>query len=204
MKIFDRGNALYLVRTFAYFSCFICIWVLFLSSCLSSRARKIRCDSTRPSCNNCVRRQNECQYDAVPKRRGPDKRPGTRQRSCKKRPADGSMPPVKKKQRKGPASAQHQQQHQGSAASASSATAGPTSAGPTGDVHSPGSGAGLRSPAGGFKSEEGEDVFSHHLNTRLSPGVGGMHLTSETRLEMHPLEPPRGHHPHSRARSRRS
>lgn len=35
----------------------------------------------------------------MPKRRGPDKRPGTRQRSCKKRPADGSMP-VKKKQKK--------------------------------------------------------------------------------------------------------
>lgn len=50
-----------------------------------SRARKIRCDSTRPVCNNCTRRNNECEYDAVPKRRGPDKRPGTRQRSCKKR-----------------------------------------------------------------------------------------------------------------------
>lgn len=70
-----------------------------LTNGLASRARKIRCDSTRPSCNNCVRRQNECHYDAVPKRRGPDKRPGTRQRSCKKRPADGSMP-VKKKQKK--------------------------------------------------------------------------------------------------------
>jgi hypothetical protein len=64
-----------------------------------SRARKIRCDSTRPVCNNCVRRSNECQYDAVPKRRGPDKRPGTRQRSCKKRPPDGSAPspPSKRK-----------------------------------------------------------------------------------------------------------
>jgi len=60
---------------------------------LLSRARKIRCDSTRPICHNCVRRSNECQYDAAPKRRGPDKRPGTRQRSCKKRPADGSAPP---------------------------------------------------------------------------------------------------------------
>ena len=36
----------------------------------------------------------------MPKRRGPDKNPGTRQRSCKKRPTDGSMP-VKKKQKKG-------------------------------------------------------------------------------------------------------
>nr|QWQ79357.1 Zn 2Cys6 transcription factor [Sanghuangporus sanghuang] len=72
---------------------------LVVIACRQCRARKIRCDSTRPSCNNCIRRQNECQYDAVPKRRGPDKRPGTRQRSCKKRPADGSMP-VKKKQKK--------------------------------------------------------------------------------------------------------
>ncbi|CAL1706066.1 unnamed protein product [Somion occarium] len=54
-------------------------------ACQQCRARKIRCDSTRPVCNNCTRRNNECEYDAVPKRRGPDKRPGTRQRSCKKR-----------------------------------------------------------------------------------------------------------------------
>jgi hypothetical protein len=64
-----------------------------------SRSRKIRCDSTRPVCNNCVRRSNECEYDAVPKRRGPDKRPGTRQRSCKKRPADGSVPPPPKRKK---------------------------------------------------------------------------------------------------------
>lgn len=71
-----------------------------LFTCLRSRARKIRCDSTRPICHNCVRRSNECQYDAVPKRRGPDKRPGTRQRSCKKRPADGSAPPLPPSKRK--------------------------------------------------------------------------------------------------------
>ena len=64
-----------------------------------SRSRKIRCDSTRPICNNCARRSNECEYDLVPKRRGPDKRPGTRQRSCKKRPADGSTPPRSKRKR---------------------------------------------------------------------------------------------------------
>ena len=64
-----------------------------------SRSRKIRCDSTRPICNNCTRRSNECEYDLVPKRRGPDKRPGTRQRSCKKRPADGSTPPRSKRKR---------------------------------------------------------------------------------------------------------
>lgn len=70
-----------------------------------SRARKIRCDSTRPVCNNCVRRSNECQYDAAPKRRGPDKRPGTRQRSCKKRPADGSAPPPPSKRKRSAAAA---------------------------------------------------------------------------------------------------
>ncbi|KAF7331236.1 Zn(2)-C6 fungal-type domain-containing protein [Mycena kentingensis (nom. inval.)] len=62
-----------------------------------SRGRKIRCDSNRPRCNNCVRRKNECIYDAVPKRRGPDKRPGTRQRSCKKRPSSASTPPKEKR-----------------------------------------------------------------------------------------------------------
>lgn len=72
-----------------------------LICCHCSRARKIRCDSTRPTCHNCTRRGNECEYDAVPKRRGPDKRPGTRQRSCKKRPseADASGAVAKKKRK---------------------------------------------------------------------------------------------------------
>ena len=61
-----------------------------------SRARKIRCDSTRPICDNCARRTHDCEYDEKPRRRGPDKRPGTRQRSCKKRPTDGSAPPPKR------------------------------------------------------------------------------------------------------------
>ncbi|KAF8189550.1 hypothetical protein K438DRAFT_2019010 [Mycena galopus ATCC 62051] len=69
-------------------------------ACRPCRGRKIRCDSNRPSCNNCVRRKNDCVYDTVPKRRGPDKRPGTRQRSCKKRPTDGSSPPPSKRRRK--------------------------------------------------------------------------------------------------------
>ncbi|KJA23398.1 hypothetical protein HYPSUDRAFT_586431 [Hypholoma sublateritium FD-334 SS-4] len=68
-------------------------------ACRQCRSRKIRCDSTRPVCNNCVRRSNTCEYDTVPKRRGPDKRPGTRQRSCKKRTADGSVPPPPKRRR---------------------------------------------------------------------------------------------------------
>ena len=65
-----------------------------------SRSRKIRCDSTRPKCQNCLKRGNDCMYDKVPKRRGPDKRPGTRKRSCKKRQSDGSEPNQPKKQRR--------------------------------------------------------------------------------------------------------
>ena len=65
-----------------------------------SRARKIRCDSTRPGCDNCARRSSQCEYDAVPKRRGPDKRPGTRRRSCKKRPAEGEETPSVRKRRR--------------------------------------------------------------------------------------------------------
>ena len=67
---------------------------------LHSRARKIRCDSTRPGCDNCARRSSQCEYDAVPKRRGPDKRPGTRRRSCKKRPAEGEDTPAARKRRR--------------------------------------------------------------------------------------------------------
>jgi Zn(2)-Cys(6) binuclear cluster domain-containing protein len=73
-----------------------------LGGVFTSRSRKIRCDSTRPNCQNCVKRGNECVYDKVPKRRGPDKRPGTRKRSCKKRQSDGSEPQPKKKQRADP------------------------------------------------------------------------------------------------------
>ncbi|KAF7317408.1 Zn(2)-C6 fungal-type domain-containing protein [Mycena chlorophos] len=54
-------------------------------ACRPCRGRKIKCDSSRPQCSNCVRRHTECIYDAAPKRRGPDKNPGTRQRSCKTR-----------------------------------------------------------------------------------------------------------------------
>src|SRR6267154_1713174 len=68
----------------------------------TSRSRKIRCDSTRPNCQNCIKRGNECIYDKVPKRRGPNKGPCTRKRSCKKRQSDGSDPQPKKKQRADP------------------------------------------------------------------------------------------------------
>lgn len=49
-----------------------------------SRSRKIRCDGAKPACHNCSRRSDQtspCTYDAEPKRRGPDKTPGARQRS---------------------------------------------------------------------------------------------------------------------------
>ncbi|EKM54774.1 uncharacterized protein PHACADRAFT_258850 [Phanerochaete carnosa HHB-10118-sp] len=69
-------------------------------ACRQCRARKIRCDSTRPHCNNCIRRGNDCEYDAKPKRRGPDKRPGTRQRSCKKRPPEADPPTSNAKKRR--------------------------------------------------------------------------------------------------------
>ncbi|KAH9059019.1 hypothetical protein EDB87DRAFT_1577936 [Lactarius vividus] len=70
-------------------------------ACRQCRSRKIRCDSTRPKCQNCLKRGNDCAYDKVPKRRGPDKRPGTRKRSCKKRQSEGSEPNQPKKQRRG-------------------------------------------------------------------------------------------------------
>lgn len=50
----------------------------------SSRTRKIRCDGAKPVCHNCGRRaNNECEYDPIPKRRGPDKMPGARQRMAR-------------------------------------------------------------------------------------------------------------------------
>ena len=55
---------------------------------INSRSRKIRCDSTRPKCQNCLKRGKDCVFDKVRKRRGPDKRPGMRKRSCKKRQSD--------------------------------------------------------------------------------------------------------------------
>ena len=60
----------------------------FFTTC-NSRSRKIRCDGAKPVCHNCTRRSSsategilpDCNYDAAPKRRGPDKVPGARQRS---------------------------------------------------------------------------------------------------------------------------
>ncbi|KAF5330254.1 hypothetical protein D9758_014443 [Tetrapyrgos nigripes] len=55
-------------------------------ACLQCRTRKIRCDGAKPVCHNCGRRSNgnnECTYDTVPRRRGPDKTPGARQRMAR-------------------------------------------------------------------------------------------------------------------------
>ncbi|RDB17928.1 hypothetical protein Hypma_000681 [Hypsizygus marmoreus] len=55
-------------------------------ACLQCRTRKIRCDGAKPICYNCSKRataSSECNYDPIPKRRGPDKIPGARQRSAK-------------------------------------------------------------------------------------------------------------------------
>ncbi|KAF7298870.1 Zn(2)-C6 fungal-type domain-containing protein [Mycena indigotica] len=65
-------------------------------ACLQCRNRKIRCDGAKPVCHNCGKRigNNECNYDALPKRRGPDKNPGARQRIARK---DGEAPPPRRR-----------------------------------------------------------------------------------------------------------
>lgn len=52
-------------------------------ACTLCRQRKIKCGGEQPACRNCVRIEVSCHYDAEPKRRGPDKRPGTRTRTRK-------------------------------------------------------------------------------------------------------------------------
>ena len=63
-------------------------------ACYYSRTRKIRCDGAKPACHNCVRRakaDDECSYDVAPKRRGPDKVPGARQRIAREARMEGSV-----------------------------------------------------------------------------------------------------------------
>ncbi|CAE6404179.1 unnamed protein product [Rhizoctonia solani] len=52
-------------------------------ACTLCRQRKIKCGGEQPACRNCVRIEVSCHYDTEPKRRGPDKRPGTRTRTRK-------------------------------------------------------------------------------------------------------------------------
>lgn len=63
------------------------VYHTYLTTRILSRGRKIRCDGAKPSCHNCTRRTGNgsdplqpCTYDPAPKRRGPDKNPGSRQR----------------------------------------------------------------------------------------------------------------------------
>ncbi|KAF5369336.1 hypothetical protein D9758_002739 [Tetrapyrgos nigripes] len=65
-----------------------------LIACDFCRGRKLRCDGMRPSCSNCVSRENQvCHYQLFPKRRGPGKAPkGTRAKKRKvERPAQESQ-----------------------------------------------------------------------------------------------------------------
>ncbi|KAJ7496648.1 hypothetical protein FB451DRAFT_1017305 [Mycena latifolia] len=63
-------------------------------ACIQCRTRKIRCDGAKPICHNCGKRaQTDCNYDPLPKRRGPDKRPGARQRVAREKNAKSSRSP---------------------------------------------------------------------------------------------------------------
>lgn len=64
------------------------------SSSFSSRGRKIRCDGAKPVCYHCCQREGDeqCTYDALPKRRGPDRVQGARTRGTRPREEDGESP----------------------------------------------------------------------------------------------------------------
>ncbi|KAH7928462.1 hypothetical protein BV22DRAFT_1030769 [Leucogyrophana mollusca] len=74
-------------------------------ACVQCRTRKIRCDGAKPACHNCSRRSkatDECNYDAAPKRRGPDKTPGARQRMARdvRIESDGDAVATRRRRRK--------------------------------------------------------------------------------------------------------
>ncbi|KIK93725.1 hypothetical protein PAXRUDRAFT_33882 [Paxillus rubicundulus Ve08.2h10] len=72
-------------------------------ACLQCRTRKIRCDGAKPTCHNCTRRakaDDECVYDAAPKRRGPDKMPGARQRMAREVRQDSEFDAVASRRRR--------------------------------------------------------------------------------------------------------
>ncbi|CAL1713148.1 unnamed protein product [Somion occarium] len=74
-------------------------------ACVQCRSRKIRCDGAKPICHNCTRKcaegvTPECTYDPAPKRRGPDKVPGARQRTAQSTVTDGGK--VRKRRRRHP------------------------------------------------------------------------------------------------------
>lgn len=65
-----------------------------LYSTFSSRVRKIRCDGAKPVCYHCCQRggNETCAYDALPKRRGPDRVQGARTRGTRPKEGDGEPP----------------------------------------------------------------------------------------------------------------
>lgn len=64
-----------------------------------SRSRKLRCDRLKPQCHHCIRRNRRipghsvCEYEDVPRRRGPDRVPGARTRTTKRPPASSQPDP---------------------------------------------------------------------------------------------------------------
>lgn len=74
-----------------------------------SRTRKIRCDGAKPICHNCSRRLatgtddlSPCTYDTTPKRRGPDKIPGSRQRLPPQETSEGGRVRRRRRRDTGP------------------------------------------------------------------------------------------------------
>jgi len=79
-----------------------CVCSKYWVSHYPSRTRKIRCDGAKPVCHNCSRRTNassECNYDPIPKRRGPDKTPGARQRAAREMEAAINGPAPRRRRR---------------------------------------------------------------------------------------------------------
>ncbi|KAG6377046.1 hypothetical protein JVT61DRAFT_1095 [Boletus reticuloceps] len=72
-------------------------------ACVQCRTRKIRCDGAKPACHNCTRRNkpsDPCVYDPVPKRRGPDRTPGARQRMAAFQESDADPIPSRRRRRR--------------------------------------------------------------------------------------------------------
>ncbi|KAI0305926.1 hypothetical protein B0F90DRAFT_1694580 [Multifurca ochricompacta] len=70
-------------------------------ACIQCRGRKIRCDGSKPVCYHCSQRggNEECTYDALPRRRGPDRTQGARTRGTRSKTGDGE-PPFRRRRRR--------------------------------------------------------------------------------------------------------
>jgi hypothetical protein len=81
----------------------ILIWFILCSNSTYSRQRKIRCDGAKPGCEVCVKRGiTGCNYDTAPKRRGPDRQPGGRQRLREEDQEADEVGPVRTRRRRRP------------------------------------------------------------------------------------------------------